>query len=88
VPRAPDAAVSGDAGLSENRLPDGGVTMDAGMVAPARPQYRITGSLSVQPNMSARGYLLHEQRLDVLQARCNKVSDQTLCVSGSLHSLH
>lgn len=87
MPRLRDAAVSGDAGLAESRVPDSGVVVDAGTPAPARGSYRITGSLSVQPDTHARDYGLHDQRLEMLQARCSKVGEQTLCVSGSLHSL-
>ena len=83
VPRggAAAAAMSSDAGLSEIRVPDAGSTTDAGSTISA---YRVTGSLSAHPDRAARDYVLQEQRLELLEARCGSVAGQTLCVSGSL----
>jgi hypothetical protein len=86
VPRASaarDAAISGDAGLSENLVPDAGARVDAGNATSA---YRITGSLSVQSDRATRDYVLQDQRLELLEARCGNVAGQVLCVSGSLNS--
>jgi hypothetical protein len=75
----PPSAAIPDASLSENRVPDAGIT------APSTPRYRVSGALGALPGAAGPGYQLHDQRLDLLQPSCARVADRTLCESGSLH---